>query len=251
MPRNVHRRPDARSALITALAVVASGCLLSVVLGSPQPSPPLAGHTDRGTTSSPAPPTAEFEMDPNTAPAPPAAPTYVEQGAGTLTNVPGNSELLGAGPTKRFIVQTEDGINADGAAFAAAVESTLGDPRGWSAGGMNSFQRIDAGPYDFVVMLVSPLHVENYCPGAGTQGYTSCRYKERVVINLARWETAVPEYQGDLATYRLYVINHEVGHALGHPHEQCPAPGALAPVMQQQTMALNGCLKNGWPHPNG
>jgi predicted Zn-dependent protease len=117
-----------------------------------------------------------------------------------------------------------------------------------------AFQRVgvDAAQtdqYEFRVTLVSPGSMERYCPGVGTGGYTSCRYGERAVINLARWETAVPEYEGDTATYREYVVNHEVGHALGHGHEQCPGPGRLAPVMQQQTLALAGCLKNAWPYP--
>jgi predicted Zn-dependent protease len=91
--------------------------------------------------------------------------------------------------------------------------------------------------------------METYCPGVGTGGYTSCRYGDRAVINLARWATAVPDYQGDIATYRLYVINHEVGHVLGHGHQQCPGPGQAAPVMQQQTLGLQGCVKNAWPFP--
>jgi predicted Zn-dependent protease len=91
--------------------------------------------------------------------------------------------------------------------------------------------------------------METYCPGVGTGGYTSCRYGDRAVINLARWETAVPDYEGDVATYRQYVVNHEVGHALGNGHQQCPGPGQPAPVMQQQTLGLQGCAKNAWPHP--
>ena len=71
--------------------------------------------------------------------------------------------------------------------------------------------------------------METYCPGVGTGGYTSCRYGERAVINLARWATAVPHYDGDIATYRHYVVNHEVGHALGNGHVDCPGPGPGRP----------------------
>jgi hypothetical protein len=168
--------------------------------------------------------------------------------------VDGTSPVYGAGPLKRFVVETENGIKVDGGAFARAVESTLSDPRSWGHGGAMSFQRVGvaaaaAGRYDFKVALISPGSMEVFCPGVGTGGYTSCRYSDRAVINLARWTTAVPDYQGDVATYRLYVVNHEVGHALGHHHEFCAGPGQIAPVMQQQTLGLKGCVKNAWPYP--
>jgi hypothetical protein len=181
---------------------------------------------------------------------PAVAGTYVEQGAGTLSVVEGTSEVYGTGPLQRFVVEVEDGIGVDGAAFADAVTQTLGDPRSWGNGGRMSFQRVGSGAaYDFRVSLVSPGSMETYCPGVGTGGYTSCRYGERAVINLARWATAVPHYDGDIATYRLYVVNHEVGHALGNGHEPCPGAGQPAPVMQQQTLRLDGCSKNAWPFP--
>jgi hypothetical protein len=199
-------------------------------------------------------PTAEGDVDASLAPQVVGEETYVESGAGTLSVVDGSSEVMGTGPLKRFIVELEDGIDVDGPAFAAAVERTLGDPRSWGNGGQMSFQRVGAaeaasGSFDFKVTLVSPGHMETYCPGVGTGGYTSCRYGDRAVINLARWATAVPDYQGDITTYRLYVINHEVGHVLGHGHEQCPGAGQPAPVMQQQTLGLQGCVKNAWPFP--
>ena len=197
-------------------------------------------------------PTAPAEGDANPTGLAPVPGTYVERGAGSVTVVPGSSAVYGTGPLQRFVVEVEDGIGVDGAAFAAAVEATLGDPRSWGNGGAMSFQRVDAtapGAYEFRVSLVSPGSMERYCPGVGTGGYTSCRYGERAVVNLARWETAVPDYQGDVATYRQYVVNHEVGHALGNGHEPCPGPGQLAPVMQQQTLGLDGCRRNAWPFP--
>jgi len=220
-------------------------------------SPPASGALSTLPAPVPDPvPTAPAEGDagPSVAPQVVGEETYVERGAGSLSVVDGSSPVLGSGPLQRFIVEVEDGIEVDGAGFAAAVESTLGDPRSWGSGGRISFQRVglaeaNAGSFDFKVSLVSPGSMETYCPGVGTGGYTSCRYGDRAVINLARWATAVPDYQGDVATYRLYVVNHEVGHVLGNGHRPCPGAGQVAPVMQQQTLGLDGCVKNAWPFP--
>lgn len=242
-------------ATLVALVDVAA---TSVAGPAPAPGPAAAGTTPISAAPapepSPAPAPAVGEGVPTDAPAPPSAPAYVEQGAGTVSVVDGTSGVYGTGPLRRFVVEVEDGIGVDGAGFAAAVEATLSDPRGWGNGGRMSVQRVGAaeaaaGSYDFRVSLVSPGSMERYCPGVGTGGYTSCRYGERAVINLARWETAVPDYEGDIPTYRQYVVNHEVGHALGNGHQPCPGPGQVAPVMHQQTLGLDGCTKNAWPFP--
>ncbi|MDP9430489.1 MAG: DUF3152 domain-containing protein, partial [Actinomycetota bacterium] len=226
--------------------------------GTPSAAPSVAAAAPSAPSPTPSPtPMAPAEVDaaPIEAPEPAAgAPGFVQQGAGTVTVVPGSSQVYGTGPLQRFVVEVEDGIEVDGPSFAAAVEKTLGDPRSWGNGGRMSFQRVGqeqaaSGGYDFKVTLISPGNMETYCPGVGTGGYTSCRYGDRAVINLARWATAVPDYQGDIPTYRQYVINHEVGHALGNGHRPCPGAGQVAPVMQQQTFGLQGCVKNAWPYP--
>lgn len=243
-----------RAFVIPVLAVVTFATLLDMATNGTSPAsavaqaPAQVTEPDPGQTQAPV--TAEGESAPETTPAAVGSPPFVEQGTGQLTVVPGTSQVYGTGPLQRFMVELEDGIDVDPAGFAAAVELTLADPRSWGAGGRMSFQRVDRGDYDFRVSLVSPGSMETFCPSVGTEGYTSCRYGERAVINLARWETAVPGYAGDVETYRQYVINHEVGHALGHGHEQCPGEGELAPVMQQQTLGLDGCVKNPWPFPD-
>ena len=54
-----------------------------------------------------------------------------------------------------------------------------------------------------------------------------------------------------LDDYRAYMINHEVGHYLGFGHVTCPAAGSASPVMQQQSITLNGCEPNPWPDVTG
>ena len=250
-----------RAYAVPLLSIATIAVLIELAFAPPAPvsATSAGGAAPVSTTSVPtveSAPTApaEGDADASLAPQVAGAETYVESGKGTLSVVDGSSEVMGTGPLKRFIVELEDGIDVDGPGFAEAVQTTLGDPRSWGNGGQMSFQRVGAaeaaaGSFDFKVSLVSPGHMETYCPGVGTGGYTSCRYGDRAVINLARWATAVPDYKGDIATYRRYVINHEVGHVLGHGHEQCPGAGQAAPVMQQQTLGLQGCVKNAWPFP--
>jgi hypothetical protein len=250
-----------RAYAVPLLTVATVAVLLDLALSAPATQSAAAGGAAGTATSVSVPTTdsvptapAQGDVGPSTVPQVAGEETYVEVGDGSLSVVDGTSDVYGSGPLKRFIVEVEDGIDVDGAGFAEAVESTLGDPRSWGHDGRMSFQRVGAaeaasGDFDFKVSLVSPGNMETYCPGVGTGGYTSCRYADRATINLARWATAVPDYAGDVATYRLYVINHEVGHVLGNGHQPCPGRDQLAPVMQQQTLGLDGCLKNAWPYP--
>jgi hypothetical protein len=255
--RRFVRRYGWRAYAVPLLTVATVAVLLDLALSTPTTpagvAAPTASMSVPTVDSVPTAP-AEGDAGPSQAPQVVGQETYVEVGDGSLSVVDGSSQVYGSGPVQRFIVEVEDGIGIDGAGFAAAVESTLSDPRSWGNGGRMSFQRVGAaeataGDFEFKVSLVSPGHMETYCPGVGTGGYTSCRYADRAVINLARWATAVPDYQGDIATYRLYVINHEVGHVLGNGHQSCPGTGEVAPVMQQQTLGLEGCVKNAWPYP--
>ena len=64
----------------------------------------------------------------------------------------------------------------------------------------------------------------------------------RVFLNVSRWVRGAAPYVGDLTAYRVYMINHEDGHALGHNHaHQCLADG-LAPAMMQQTFGLKSAV---------
>ena len=183
---------------------------------------------------------------------PPALPT---EGSGVYVAAHGSTGRVGwRGQLVRYQAVVEDGGGVDPDAFAGVVDATLADPRGWTAGGTWLFQRVPAGtPTDLVVHLTTPGTTETRCSAIGvrTGGEISCRGGRDVFINLKRWQLAVPGYTGRLADYRRMVVNHEVGHYLGHGHVLCPAKGSPAPVMQTQSIALDGCSPNPWPYPDG
>ena len=176
----------------------------------------------------------------------PARPPYY--GTGELVVVPGSSAVSGSGPLRRFSVEVEAGLGETGPAFARAVERVLFDARSWGGGGRLAFQRVSSGPVAFRVVLAAPATTDRLCRPLRTGGVLSCYMNGRAVLNAMRWfEGAANAYPGDLAGYRTYMVNHEVGHALGHGHRfSCGADG-LAAVMIQQTKGLRGCRKNPWP----
>jgi Protein of unknown function (DUF3152) len=184
----------------------------------------------------------------------PTDPGVVASGAGTFQFATADGPVAGTGgPVLRYEVAVEDGLGVPVEQFADAVEAILSDTRSWTAAGTLRLQRV-AGEADFTVYLASPVVSEAMCreDGMETDQFTNCRLADgRVVINSARWLTGVPGYGAPLAEYRAYAVNHEVGHQLGYEHELCPAPGQPAPVMQQQTLGLEGCTPYGWPFREG
>lgn len=164
---------------------------------------------------------------------------------------PGSGRVVGAGQLSTYTVEIEQGIPVDLGAFATAVETTLGDPRGWTSDGEVALQRVgpDEAP-TFRVRLATPKTTDAHCAPLDTHLEVSCRNGADVMINVRRWlEGAAPSGM-TLTQYRDYVISHEVGHALGHDHVDCPGRGQPAPVMVQQTLGLGGCKPNPWPFPN-
>jgi hypothetical protein len=200
-------------------------------------------------------PSASTGPPTSSSPVPSSPQTVVEQGDGTFTQVASAGPVLGtAGTLRRFRIAVENGINEDGNAFAATVDQVLGDPRSWIASGQFRLQRVPgSAPAEFTIYLASPATSENMCARGGlqTEKFTSCRLPGQVIINDARWLTAISDYGASLEVYQAYAINHEVGHQLGHGHEACLGQGRLAPVMQQQTYGLKGCVANAWPFVNG
>jgi len=107
--------------------------------------------------------------------------------------------------------------------------------------------RVPAGG-EFTLWLSAGNRVPRF--GDPCDSTYSCQQGRDVIINEDRWTSGSPAWNGSGASvrdYRHMVVNHETGHWLGFRHAECPAPGAPAAVMQQQSISLQGCAPRAWP----
>jgi hypothetical protein len=252
--------------LLAALVLLGVGAAVGAALGSsivpdasePSPDPLVVqpGTPRTGTIASQSP--SRSRSAPPATGAAGRAIAVPQTGSGTFLPAAAGGPVhgvgTGTGRLHRYRVEVEGGTGQDPVEVAVIVDAVLGDPRSWIGGGNVRLQLVPGdAPADFTVLLASPATSEAICATGGlkTEGFSSCRLPGRVVLNLARWLTGVPNYGASIEEYRQYLINHEVGHQLGHGHEACPGPGQPAPVMQQQTYGLHGCAANAWPYIGG
>ncbi|MFD4638473.1 DUF3152 domain-containing protein [Lentzea sp. NPDC058436] len=230
-----------------------------VVLDTVQPKAPATGG-DGGSTNAAETPVSTPEAPASEVPGKkpdlkiptaelPGGPAFSEDGVGTFKVVGGSGPRVGEGNAPKFrkyAIAIEDGVkpsdyNDDAAAFARTVEGILSDPRSWVGTKQVALQRVEANQNpDFFVALTTTKTTHTLC-GKEIPFETSCFNpgQKRVIINVARWVRGAMVYGSDLAGYRTYVINHEVGHALGSGHAACAENGAPAPVMMQQTFGVS------------
>jgi hypothetical protein len=178
----------------------------------------------------------------------PAGPPKQPEGDG-WTVAPGSTERVGSGTLYRYRVEVEGATGLDATAVAQVVDYALDYPQGWTREPV-AFQRVDSGDVNMVVRVAMPDTVDRMCAPMETNGEVSCRNGDDVVLNAARWKDGVTAYAGDLDRYRIVLVNHEVGHRIGHHgHPPCPGQGQPAPVMMQlYYTGLQGCVANIWPY---
>ncbi|MFF0151120.1 DUF3152 domain-containing protein [Micromonospora sp. NPDC005203] len=277
MPRSAHLpgRRQRRLALLAQLVavVMAVGAAVTVIAEGPGGHPP-AGRLAADEVVTLPPPLVAAPLPPSVDPSPSAV---VESSPSPVLRVPGavpsagtgrfgydarSGPVLGrAGELRRYRVAVESGSDETAADFAQAVQVALAGPGSWVDSGRLRMQQVPGdAPRDFTIYLATARTAGRMCADGGVdiriggRPYTSCRAPGQVIINLDRWRLSVPHFVSarvPLDVYRTYVVNHEVGHQLGHRHERCPGAGRPAPVMMQQTLFLNGCRVNPWPYLDG
>jgi hypothetical protein len=181
----------------------------------------------------------------------------IESGSGRFTVVAMPAKALRPAPTTgrtvRYTVELEGGLDIRAEDFATTVGTVLTDPRGWQT--KDGVRFVDVSPADAAkgadvdlhITLASPHTTDRLCAPLKTRGQVSCHNSGRVVLNLRRWVLGAEAYGSDVAQYRTYLVNHEVGHGIGHAHAYCGGKGKVAPVMMQQTYGLKGCTAWPWP----
>ncbi|MFG2624408.1 DUF3152 domain-containing protein [Streptomyces sp. NPDC048473] len=176
------------------------------------------------------------------------SPSGTSSDTGTFTVARAGASDSGKGNAYRVEVEDGSGVDADRA--AAEIARVLAAPRGWAHHGEHTFRQITDGPAGLVIRIATPKTTDAICGRSGldTHGEVNCRVGADVMVNLKRWQQGSPEFHGPLADYRALIINHEVGHWLGHGHETCPGKGRPAPAMMQQIDGLKGCVSNAWPY---
>ena len=273
--RDFVRRYGWRAYALPVLVVVTILALLTA--GSAAKKPVATGGTHSTANAQPAPPVASGQISLKSdqpganshdavlsAAALPSGAKYTAKGAGTYRVLKGKGPVVGTGTLHRYTVDVENGITGVNLAqFASLVQTTLSDPRSWAGHDGVALQRVDSGQADFHVSLTSSMTVRSLC-GYDMPIETSCFAAtdpttgatiDRVVLNVARWVRGDANYVGDLNAYRVYMINHEDGHAIGHQHAHDCLSNGLAPVMMQQTLGLRSavshklCQANPWPFP--
>ncbi|MET9225799.1 DUF3152 domain-containing protein [Lentzea sp. NPDC003310] len=194
------------------------------------------------TTSTPesAPPSPAARPEPGPGPELPPGQAVRAFGEGWWRTVNGTTAQVGTGRVHTYSVEVEQGAVLPGeqGRFAQVVDATLADPKGWTALGGIAFRRVDVAEPDVRIRLTATETARSVC-GYQLPYDTSCYVGGVVYVSAPRWFRGAESYAGDLAGYRRYLVNHEIGHHLGRGHEVCPADGAPAPVMMQQTFSVS------------
>lgn len=232
--RYTHRRLG----LVAALAASTVG-LVALMSDAESPGPGPQGAASSTTAAMPPSSTTSSTLD-----------VAAISPSGQFAVAPGPGPAVGRGELRTYTVEVEVGIPIDPADLAAVVDAVLADPRGWTAAGDVRLQRLGTdGAPSFRVRLATPATTDAHCAPLDTHGELSCRNGADVMLNLRRWVSGAAPSEMGLTEYHQYMVSHEVGHALGHDHAECPGPGQVAPVMLQQTLSLDGCRPNPWPFP--
>ena len=160
-----------------------------------------------------------------------------------------------------YSIDISSNIDSNVDDFINSVQSIIEHRYGWSSIYPITFKRISSyelrqrvtdSPFDhFELILMDDKDIHQNC-GSSLDGLSCFNYKTRILsIRKSRWLYGSKQSKMSLKQYRNYLINHEVGHAIGLPHNSTPIikdGKCYSPIMHQQTKGqLLGCLPTEYP----
>lgn len=249
--------------LLTALAVAAAACApdatvrppetteapTSTATATPPPSTTTTRIPDSTTTTSTRDPFSTSTTSTTATPATTSTTTTSTTTTTTTTTAPPSTTTTTMADDFDQLVRLRiesriDDVTTD--EFATEALNVLNDARGWIQAGFTFVRDDDA---EYLLVLAEGPEVDQLCLPLDTATKVSCQNGPVVALNADRWRVGVTHWDSDLAEYRGYLVNHEVGHLIGqrHPTPRCPVQGRPAGVMEPQTGNLKGCKGNAWP----
>ena len=145
----------------------------------------------------------------------------------------------------KYHISIEDGLKRSLTHFGNIVDNILQDKRTWKR--YKFVRTYNEKESNFKIILTKPASIYSICQMKGLS-CTNMITKD-VFINSNRWFNGSKPSKMDLNSYRKYLINHEVFHALGGGHNICKE-NQICPVTHQQTIGMPQNSKpNPWPRP--
>ncbi len=136
------------------------------------------------------------------------------------------------------------------------IKHTLDDPRGHANNGFH-FKQCRSPHTPYVIIRLTPRNeLAQMYSDTSLKNLSITDYSKkpiRIYIDDVNWHKKPSVFTGSQTTYRQYLIQHEMGHALGilkhdHPIRDQTYPGKC-PVMYQQTKGTSMCKPNPWLYP--
>lgn len=125
----------------------------------------------------------------------------------------------------------------------------LDDPRGWADVGY-VFKMVPVNEADVIIYKKSRLAMSKRFQRPDLAGMSVCvrSVPIEIWIHNDNWSSPPKNFIGSKSVYQAYVIQHEMGHAIGYSHhDPLPDPTLPCPVMYQQTRGtIDRCRSNPW-----
>lgn len=140
----------------------------------------------------------------------------------------------------RYSVSIDPTIKRSLVNFKKQIRKILENPKTWCI----RFKEDNENP-DFIIFLTTDSAINQACK---LRGLSCADWSKNIIyINNDNWSKGSKKSGLNLEDYRIYVINHEIGHILGIHNHLKPKKGCKVPVMNQSTLGIGKGLPNMWP----